>query len=340
MKSSRIYNVFLGLFYILLLGFWYQVFGAHGGTETMARLWFMPLTMIFASFIAGSTSIGGGAIAFPVLTLVLSISPLIARDFSLMIQSVGMTAASLWILKLKVPIETRAIIYGTIGGSLGMVMGLWWIHGLFSPAYIKMFFVCILFTFGCVLVIFKKDTGIVSLPKILKSREKAVLIGFGILGGIVSSLTGSGLDIFLFSALTLYFGICEKVATPTSVILMSINTVLGTSLIYFFGYVDIGAISPLQPQAIELWSTSVPIVIIGAPLGAFFISRRNRGFIVKLLIASIIAQFVAALLIVPHDLNLYLFEVMTLAIGFFLFHEIHRTSQIASPTHEEPIQHV
>ena len=35
------------------------------------------------------TSEGGGAVAFPVMTLLLKIKPTIARDFSLMVQSVG-----------------------------------------------------------------------------------------------------------------------------------------------------------------------------------------------------------------------------------------------------------
>ena len=50
--------------------------------------------MCLGSFIAGATSEGGGAIAYPVMTLgPWKIAPLIARDFSLMIQSVGMIAA-------------------------------------------------------------------------------------------------------------------------------------------------------------------------------------------------------------------------------------------------------
>ena len=35
------------------------------------------------------TSEGGGAVAFPVMTLLLEIKPEVARDFSLMVQSVG-----------------------------------------------------------------------------------------------------------------------------------------------------------------------------------------------------------------------------------------------------------
>jgi hypothetical protein len=49
----------------------------------------MSLTMIFGSMVAGATSEGGGAVAFPVMTLALKIPPSIARDFSLMTQSCG-----------------------------------------------------------------------------------------------------------------------------------------------------------------------------------------------------------------------------------------------------------
>ena len=41
------------------------------------------------SMFIGMTSEGGGAVAFPVMTLALSITPAVARDFSLMIQSCG-----------------------------------------------------------------------------------------------------------------------------------------------------------------------------------------------------------------------------------------------------------
>jgi uncharacterized membrane protein YfcA len=45
----------------------------------------LPLTMILGATVAGMTSEGGGAVAFPVMTLLLKIDPIVARDFSLMI---------------------------------------------------------------------------------------------------------------------------------------------------------------------------------------------------------------------------------------------------------------
>ena len=52
--------------------------------------------------IVGMTSEGGGAVAFPVMTLAFGIKPMVARDFSLMIQSCGMTAAAFTIFFMKV----------------------------------------------------------------------------------------------------------------------------------------------------------------------------------------------------------------------------------------------
>jgi hypothetical protein len=49
----------------------------------------MSITMIVGSAIGGATSEGGGAVAFPVMTLALHIAPSIARDFSMMVQSCG-----------------------------------------------------------------------------------------------------------------------------------------------------------------------------------------------------------------------------------------------------------
>ncbi|MCK5889994.1 MAG: sulfite exporter TauE/SafE family protein, partial [Methylococcales bacterium] len=67
------------------------------GQATIAQNWPITLTMVFGSFIAGATSEGGGAIAFPVFTKVLAMPPFDAKVFSLAIQSIGMMAATVTI---------------------------------------------------------------------------------------------------------------------------------------------------------------------------------------------------------------------------------------------------
>lgn len=53
-----------------------------------------------------------------------------------------------------------------------------------------------------------------------------VLICAGFLGGIFTAMSGSGIDICSFAVLTLFFRVTEKTATPTSVVLMAVNTVV------------------------------------------------------------------------------------------------------------------
>ena len=72
---------------------------------------------------SGMTSEGGGAVAFPVMTLAFSIAPDVARDFSIMIQSCGMSAAAFTIYFMKVQLEWHSIILCSIGGVFGSICG-------------------------------------------------------------------------------------------------------------------------------------------------------------------------------------------------------------------------
>ena len=57
--------------------------------EAFGQFYIMSITMIFGSLVAGSTPVGGGAVAFPVMVLFIKLSAEDGRDFSLMIQSVA-----------------------------------------------------------------------------------------------------------------------------------------------------------------------------------------------------------------------------------------------------------
>lgn len=81
------------------------------------------ITIILHVF-KGMTSEGGGAVAFPVMTLLLKIDPTVARDFSLMIQSCGMTSAAFTIIWMGIKIEWNTIILGSIGALNGVIFGL------------------------------------------------------------------------------------------------------------------------------------------------------------------------------------------------------------------------
>lgn len=96
---------------------WLGFLGIKDAFYHLIHYWEITLTMLFGSIIAGATSIGGGAVAFPVFTKLLHIAPHDAKIFSLAIQSVGMTAASLTIYFRKIPVEWRIIRWGSLGGN-------------------------------------------------------------------------------------------------------------------------------------------------------------------------------------------------------------------------------
>lgn len=86
----------------------------------------LSIAMVFGSMIAGSTPLGGGVVAFPVSVLVVGFTPSQGRDFSLLVQSVGMTAASYLIVVRNADLLERhgVILANAIFFSLmGLIIG-------------------------------------------------------------------------------------------------------------------------------------------------------------------------------------------------------------------------
>uniref|UniRef100_A0A1I8B1M6 Membrane transporter protein n=1 Tax=Meloidogyne hapla TaxID=6305 RepID=A0A1I8B1M6_MELHA len=178
----------------------------------------LPLTMVVGATVAGMTSEGGGAVAFPVMTLLLHIETEIARDFSLMVQSCGMTSAAFTILWMRIKLEWHAIILCTIGSTAGIIFGLEWVDYLLTGSEKKMLFVSIWFSFAISLYVLNTQKKRRTHSGISQFNwwKATVLFVAGFIGGLCSAFAGSGVDICAFSVLTLLFRLSEKVATPTS----------------------------------------------------------------------------------------------------------------------------
>ena len=288
----------------------------------------MPITMVFGSLIAGATSEGGGAVAFPVMTLLLGISPHTARDFSLMIQSVGMLAAAYSIIRLRLRIVPQPIVWSGLGGVIGVCIGISWIGPRLDPAYLKLFFVSLWLSFGVSLYWMNCFSARPFRSRIFRfGRQHAVaFFVIGVLGGCISGMIGSGLDIVVFSLLTLSFRIDEKVATPTSVVLMGFNAAVGFLWrLLAAPHPALSGLSAVTLPAVSAevwnyWYICMAVVVVGAPIGARIITRLPRMTIVYFLLVSIVVQLLGALLIVPwRSLGLGWFIVFSFMGGSFLF---------------------
>ncbi|WP_340200614.1 TSUP family transporter [Ascidiimonas sp. W6] len=292
------------------------------GFGLFIKHWAITLTMVIGSFIAGASSEGGGAIAYPVFTLLMDVSPGVARNFSYAIQSIGMTAASLMIIGLRIKIEVKAIIYASIGGIIGLIVGAYFIVDLLQAGLTKLLFVSLWLSFGFALFLTNSVKNRVVIENIgdLTGNDVFKLILFGVIGGMITSIFGNGIDIFTFCLLTLFFGLSEKVATPTSVVLMTINTIAGFFLHAFI-------MKDFQVIAFEYWMVSIPVVIIFAPLGAFLISKVSRKFISTLLYSIILIQFIGALFIIKPNGFQILMSICVILTGFIFFWRLSKNTR-------------
>lgn len=68
---------------------WWSVCIRHNYFVEFIKRYRLSIITIFGATSGGITSIGGGVIAFPVMTLGFTIPPPIARDFCIMCQAVG-----------------------------------------------------------------------------------------------------------------------------------------------------------------------------------------------------------------------------------------------------------
>lgn len=292
-------------------------------TDEVLAWWPASLTMVFGSFIAGASAEGGGAIAFPVFTLLLKIPPVDARSFSFMIQSVGMVSASLLILGRGIPVELRAVKWPAVGGIVGLVAGTWWVAPYLPPVETKLFFVSLWMAFGIGLWRANRSrmrTVRSGLPEVLASGDVTTLLTAGFIGGIVTAIFGNGVDLITFCVLTLRYGVDEKVATPTSVVLMSILTVCGFAL---HALVE----KDVSDTMYHAWLAAAPVVLFFAPLGAFVISKWNRLAIANLLIIIIVVQLLGALYVLQPSFDHLALSAGVILVGSVIMRGLDRTNQ-------------
>jgi len=295
---------------------WLILIGPNRAFSYIVDNFEVSFTMIFGSMIAGGTAMGGGAVAFPVFTKILDITPHDAKMFSLAIQAIGMTAASLTIFFTKLKVEWRIILWGSLGGGCGLYLGAVFLAP--PPELIKMSFTAMVTSFAMVLLIQNhKDQKYHLMMPIWTVRERTILLIVGFLGGIMSGLVGNGIDIFIFAVMVLLFRISEKVATFTSVILMAINSLAGFALHVFI-------LQDFTEPVRSYWLAAIPVVVVGAPIGAMICKFLSRKTIVNILVSLIFIELITSLLLISLELvtvfSFLIILILFLYLNYWMSH--------------------
>lgn len=299
------------------LGWLAYVLGADQW-ERVAMHWRSSLTMIFGSFVAGSTPQGGGAVAFPVFTKVLNVPADVARTFSLSIQAVGMVVAAAIILLSGRKVHKKAILVSGSSGIVGFLVALFllgqpdtpfWSFRI-SPTYVKVTFTIVLAAMAYIvwLSLDEGDCGEDEMPA-WNRRIWAGILFSGFVGGIASAMTGSGVDVALFMFIVVMAGLHPRVGVPTSVIAMAFVSSAGFLVLgVIHGQLDVtivgDTVTAIGGQAIDpgpaskydifgLWLAAVPIVVWGAPLGTYFIHVLNESRLIAFVAAMAALEVVS-----------------------------------------------
>ena len=264
----------------------YIMTSSSAWSSSLTEYYPLCIAMIFGSLIAGSTPLGGGIVAFPVSVLIIEFTPSQGRDFSLLIQSVGMSCAAYLIFYSKHDLIARCgnlIGSSCVSGVLGLVAG--------SELAVSPFTVNILFTtmVACFAVVlgYMEWAGDVSpngaAPTERRKGEMSWPLRFGLVvqgffGGMLSSQIGSGSDVAWFMYASLFLNksrgkedrIDDNALTACSVIIMAAISVFGSAIRLAQG---------VESDVFLALLACVWVVCLGAPLGSLFLTPRRRSLL-------------------------------------------------------------
>jgi uncharacterized membrane protein YfcA len=265
------------------LAIWAALFANLSSFGFLASHWHYPLIMVLGAFVAGLTPEGGGAVAFPMLSLFFELDRPLARDFSLMIQSVGMTSATLFILTDRG--TDRSAFRPLLGmlpvGAAGFVIGMLSLQQM--PVYlIQALFLSLIMAFTLAYACSAHRGERLRLEPHCK-LDLALLAGVLLLGGMCASLFGTGSDILLYSLLVTRFRLNEKVATRMSIMLMAGMSLFGFAYRHFVE-------AALTGEQVQTWLCAYPVVLFMAPFGAWILSRIETEWMLRGIVLLNIGQ--------------------------------------------------
>lgn len=249
---------------------WAALVAANGWWDRVAEHWPIAVAMALGSYVAGSTPMGGGTVGFPVLVLLFDQPAEFGRQFSFLIQSIGMTSASIYLICSRKPMAWRVMLWAGAASAVSLVLTHYVLFPRVPGSAVKLTFACLWGGFGLVtLVKLRELLAHHHAPTLDARRDAAFGFAAGLVGGVASGLTGVGVDMVVYTVLVLIYRADLKPAIATSVVLMAWNSLVGAGLSVIDGSVE--------PEVFSNWLAASPVVLFGAPLGAFVVSRIPRG---------------------------------------------------------------
>lgn len=309
----RFWYLYVGSFYVV----WLALVAGLGFWGEARSHWPMAVVMIVGSVVAGSTPMGGGTVAFPVLVLLFGQSPDIGRTFGMAIQALGMTSAMIFILCRRTPIQRRALAWSSLGAAIGLVLGTFGIAPILSSSIVKLLFSCLWVSFGLLTLVKNREIcSLNQMPALHRLADTLVAVVVGLIGGVVSSIIGVGIEMVLYTVLVLRYRCDLKAAVPTAVSMGAIMSLMGIGLH--------AAIGDIENEVFYNWLAAAPIVVFGAPLGAYLVSIIPRIRTLYFVSILCLLQFAWTVQQVSPNAAEWLFTLTSLVVANVGFYVLYR----------------
>ena len=277
----------------------YTMFMNDAWSEVFTPYWPMSVAMILGSFVAGSTPLGGGVVAYPIAQLVLYWPTPDSRDASILVQSVGMNAAGFLLITTKRDLlDWTFILVFTVVGGLGVLLGLAvaspatvspyeWRENTLPPGLANIIFGAVVFAFA---IAYYYSAEVLQPSASSSSQGAKASIGtirrwilwllmpiFAIIGGFLSANVGSGSDMALYIYGTFVHNalspptehLSETTLTASSVVVMGLISLLASLCRALNG--------GFTRKIILCWGADAFIVVLGAPIGSPSSRQRRQS---------------------------------------------------------------
>ena len=315
-RRARIPLWVFGLWVLCFEAGWLFFVTAGGRWPDVQAHWPIALAMLLGSYLAGSTPMGGGSVAFPILVLALGEPATLGRSFAFAIQALGMSSAVLYLLATGRPLAWGVLRWALLGSLLATPIGVTWLAPRVPELGVKLVFAVVWASFGVITLLRLFElAGQTGMRALGPGAERAAGLLVGVIGGgAIASVAGVGAEMLLYSVLVLLFGADPRLAIPTAVALMAFTSVVGVATGLALAAADPSA-PLLHPGLAGHWLAAAPIVVVGAPLGALAVSlipRTATLALVALLCLAQLAWFCAQARLSPTGIALVMGAVLGL----------------------------
>ncbi len=318
----KYWYLYVGIFYVV----WVVLTAGFDYWSQAIAHWRIAVVMVLGSVVAGSTPMGGGTVAFPVLVLLFRQPANIGRNFGMAIQALGMTSAMIFIFCRRTPVQLRMLLGGMIGAAAGLTLGTFAIAPLLPGSVIKLLFASVWVSFGILTLVKNREfCGLNRIPEMQRFTDLVIALGVGVLGGVINSIIGVGIEMVVYTVLVLRYRCDLKAAVPTAVSMGAITSVMGIALHAALG--DIGA------EVFHNWLAAAPVVVFGAPTGAYLVSVIPRVRTLYFVSILCVVQFVWTLFDVAPKAIEWLFVAASLlgaSLAFGYLYQLGRKTSAPS----------